>query len=105
MNARIKIFNYKLSTQIFVQFNDLSGKVFLLLTRFFNVEITDDLFNFITASFSEMVESIALAFILTILGCLSKDLITDILGSRLPLAIGKDLGFGMFKVGTTLEKN
>ena len=38
-------------------------------------------------------------------GCLPKDLITDMIGSRLSLAIGKDLGFGMFKVGTTLEKN
>ena len=41
-------------------------------------------------------ESNALALILTILGRLSKDLITDIIGSRLSFAIGKDLGFGMF---------
>ena len=45
--------SYKLSNQIFIQFNDLSGNIFLL-ARLFNVEITDDLFNFITASFSEM---------------------------------------------------
>ena len=38
------------------------------------------------------------------LECLSKDLITDMIGSRLSLANGKDLGFGMFNVGTTLEK-
>ena len=50
-------------------------------------------------------ESSALALILTILGCLSKDLIIDIIGSYLPLAIGKNLVFGMFRVGTTLEKN
>ena len=50
-------------------------------------------------------ESSALASILTILGCLSKDLIIDIIGSYLPLAIGKNLVFGMFRVGTTLEKN
>ena len=31
----------------------LSGKIFLL-ARHFNAEITDNLFNFITASFSEM---------------------------------------------------
>ena len=42
---------------------------------------------------------------MTILGCLFKELITDIIGSRFSLAIGKDLGFSMFKVGTTLEKN
>ena len=35
-----------------------------------------------------------------------KDLITDMIESRLSLAIGKDLSFGMFnKVGTPLEKN
>ena len=39
--------------QIFVQFNDLSRNIFLL-ARLFNVEITDNLFNFITASFFEM---------------------------------------------------
>ena len=50
-------------------------------------------------------ESSALALILTILGRLSKDLIIDIIGSYLPLAIGKNLVFGMFRVGTTLEKN
>ena len=50
-------------------------------------------------------ESSALVSILTILGCLSKDLIIDIIGSYLPLAIGKNLVFGMFRVGTTLEKN
>ena len=53
VNARITIFHYKLSNQIFVQFNDLSGYIFSL-ARLFNVEITDNLFNFITASFSEM---------------------------------------------------
>ena len=42
--------------------------------------------------------------ILTTLGWLSKDLITDILGSRLFVAIGKNVGFGMFIVGTTFEK-
>ena len=43
--------------------------------------------------------------ILNILGCLLKDLITDLIGSRLSLDIGKDLGFGMFEVGTILKKN
>ena len=38
------------------------------------------------------VELNALALILIILGCLSKDLSTDIIGSTLSLAIGKDLG-------------
>ena len=42
---------------------------------------------------------------LTILGCLSNELITDIIRSTFSLAIGKGLGFGMFKVHTTLEKN
>ena len=42
---------------------------------------------------------------MTILGCLYKELITDIIRSRFSLAIGKDFGFSMFKVGTTLEKN
>ena len=42
---------------------------------------------------------------MTVLGFLSKELITDIIGSRFSLAIGKDLGFGMFKMGTTLERN
>ena len=50
------------------------------------------------------VESNPLALILTMLECLSKDLITDMIGSRLLLANGKDSGFGMFNVGTTLEK-
>ena len=40
-------------TQVFVQFNDLSGNIFLL-ARLFNVEITDNLFNFNSASFPEM---------------------------------------------------
>ena len=53
VDARIKIFSYKLSNQTFVQFNDLSGNIFLL-ARLFNVEITDNLFNFITASSSEL---------------------------------------------------
>ena len=43
--------------------------------------------------------------ILNILGCLLNDLITDLIGSRLSLDIGKDLGFGMFEVGTILKKN
>ena len=98
----IKAVSYKLSNQIFVQFNDLSGNI-SLLARLFNVEITDNLFNFITASWK--FESKALALILTILECLSKDLIADIIGLRLSLAVRKDLGFGMFKVGSTLEKN
>ena len=51
------------------------------------------------------VESSALVLILTALGCLSKDLITDIIGSWFSLATGKDLGFGMLKLGTILEKN
>ena len=51
------------------------------------------------------VESNPLALILTILGCLSKDLITHIIRSRLSLAVGEDLGFGMFIVGTTLKKS
>ena len=42
-----------LGNQIFVQFNDISGNIFLL-ARFFNAEITDNLFSLITASFSEM---------------------------------------------------
>ena len=101
----IKAVSYKLSNQIFVQFNDLSGNI-SLLARLFNVEFTDNLFNFITSSFSEMKVWIkSFSLILTILQCLSKDLVTDIIGLRLSLAVGKDLGFGMFKVGTTLEKN
>ena len=60
-----------------------------MLARHFNVEITDNLFNFITASFSEMKGCI-IALILAILECLSKDLITDIIGSGFSLAIGKD---------------
>ena len=39
------------------------------------------------------------------LECLSKDLITVMIGSRLSLANEKDLGFGTFNVGTRLEKN
>ena len=52
-----------------------------------------------------IVESNVWALILTLLGGLSKDLITGIIGSRLLLAIGKGFGFGMLKVGITLEKN
>ena len=33
-----------------------------------------------------------------------ENLITDMIGSRLSLAIGEDLGFGLFKVVTTLEQ-
>ena len=47
------------------------------------------------------VESSALALILTIHVYLSKALIRYIIGSRLSLTIGKDLGFCMFKVSTT----
>ena len=39
------------------------------------------------------------------LECLSKDLITVMIGSRLSLANEKDLGFGTFNVGTRLEKS
>ena len=53
VNARIKIFTYKLSNDIFVQFNDLSGNIFLL-ARLFNVEIADNLFNSLQLFFSEM---------------------------------------------------
>ena len=53
VNAGIKIFSYKLSNQIFVQLNDPSESI-SLLTRLFNVEITDNLFNFIATSFYEM---------------------------------------------------
>ena len=52
------------------------------------------------------VEWSALALILTIRGCLSKELITDIIAGFW-FAIGLDLpglGFDMFKVCTTLEK-
>ena len=52
VNAGTKIFSYKRSNQIFVQFNGLSGDIFLL-ARILDVEITDNLFNFITPSFSE----------------------------------------------------
>ena len=52
VNAKIKIFSYKRSNQIFVPFNDLSGNIFLF-PILFNVEITDNLSNFATASFSE----------------------------------------------------
>ena len=105
VNAKIKIFSYKRSNQIFVQFNDLSGNIFLF-PILFNVEITDNLSKFATASFSEMkvwIKYFSLDFDYT--RVLAKDLITDIIVSRLPLAIGKGLGFGMFKVGTTLKKN
>ena len=105
VNARINIFRYKIINQIFVQLNGLSGNIFLL-TWLFNVKITNNLFNFITASFlKRKVESSALALILTTHRCLSKNLVTDIIVPRLSLAIWKDLGFGYFKVGTTLRKN
>ena len=55
------------------------------------------------------VGSSTLVLILTLLGCLMKDLITDTIGSRFSLAIGKDVGFSghyiSFKEDTTLEKN
>ena len=44
------------------------------------------------------VESNAVALILTIIACLSKDLVIEITGSRCSL-------FGTFKLGTTLSEN
>ena len=84
--------------------NDPRGNIFLL-ARLFNVEITDNLFNFITASFSEMKGWIKrFSLDLDYTQVFVENLITDMIGSRLSLAIGEDLGFGLFKVGTTLEK-
>ena len=50
-------------------------------------------------------ESNALALILTKLGCLSKDLIIDIIGSRLSLSIGQDLSFWYVQSGYYIREN
>ena len=97
---------YKLNNQIFVQFNDHSGNIFFL-ARHFNLGITDNLSDFITVNLSEMKNWIKLFsfLILTILRCLSKDLIADMIGSKFSLTIGKDLAFDMYKLGSTLKKS
>ena len=84
--------------------NDPRGNIFFL-ARLFNVEITDNLFNFITASFSEMKGWIKrFSLDLDYTQVFVENLITDMIGSRLSLAIGEGLGFGLFKVVTTLEQ-
>ena len=76
------------------------------LPRLFNVEITDNIFNFITSSFSEIkvwVKRFSFDFDYTRVSV--ERFNSDLIGSKFSLAIEKDLSFGMFKVGTTLKRN